>query len=92
MGNTVSSYAALVEMYMRLYPAAIAKGVSTIKVSYSRWNNRKMHANEFFLIDVLKGRLGFALTIDKVVQTVVLLRLEPILSGLEPRSSWLVMT
>jgi hypothetical protein len=77
VGNIVPSYKALVEMYMRSYPAAIAKGVSTIMVFYSRWNNQKMHANKL-LTDVLKGRLGFALTIDKVVQTAVLLRLEPV--------------
>lgn len=58
MGSTVTSYEALVEMHMRAYPAAIAKGVSTIMVSYSRWNNQKMHANKL-LTDVLKGRLGF---------------------------------
>lgn len=47
MGNTVTSYEALVDMHMRAYPAAIAKGVSTIMVSYSGWNNQKMHANKF---------------------------------------------
>jgi hypothetical protein len=92
MGNTIPSYEALVEVHMRSYPAAIAKGVSTIKVFYSRWNNQKIHANKFFFTNILRGRLGFALTIDKVVQTVVLLRLEPVLLGLEPWSSWLVMT
>ena len=79
MGNIVPSYKALVEMHMRSYPTAIAKGVSTIMVSYSRWNNQKMHANKL-LTDVLKGRLGFDSTIDKVVQTALLLRLEPVLS------------
>jgi beta-glucosidase len=59
MDNTVTSYEALVEVHMRAYPAAIAKGVLTIMVSYSSWNNQKMHANKFLLTDVLKGRLGF---------------------------------
>ncbi|KAG0558919.1 hypothetical protein KC19_10G064500 [Ceratodon purpureus] len=59
MGNTVVNYETLVKTHMRAYPTAIAKGVSTIMVSYSSWNNQKMHANKFLLTDVLKGRLGF---------------------------------
>lgn len=59
MGNAIMNYDTLVKTHMRAYPDAIAKGVSTIMVSYSSWNKQKMHANKFLLTDVLKGRLGF---------------------------------
>ena len=58
-GNTVVSYEELVNIHMKAYPAAIARGVCTIMVSYSSWNGVKMHANKFLLTDVLKGQLGF---------------------------------
>ncbi|KAG0599955.1 hypothetical protein M758_12G190900 [Ceratodon purpureus] len=58
-GNTVVSYEELVNIHMKAYPDAIARGVSTIMASYNSWNGVKMHANKFLLTDVLKGQLGF---------------------------------
>lgn len=58
-GNTIIDYEGLVNIHMKAYPAAIAKGVSTIMASYSSWNGVKMHANKRLLTDVLKGELGF---------------------------------
>lgn len=57
--NTVISFEGLVNIHMKPYFDAIAKGVSTIMVSYSSWNGVKMHANKFLLTDILKGSLGF---------------------------------
>lgn len=57
--NTMISYNGLVDIHMKPYIKAIARGVSTIMVSYSSWNGVKMHANRFLLTDVLKGQLGF---------------------------------
>ncbi|KAG0582112.1 hypothetical protein KC19_3G035200 [Ceratodon purpureus] len=57
--NTVISFQGLVNIHMRAYFDAVAKGVSTIMVSYSSWNGIKMHANRFLLTDILKGHLGF---------------------------------
>lgn len=57
--NTVIDYDGLVNIHMKAYPDAIAKGVSTVMASYSSWNGIKMHANRFLLTDVLKGQLGF---------------------------------
>jgi len=57
--NTVISYKGLVDIHMKAYFSAVARGVSTIMVSYSSWNGEKMHANRFLLTDVLKGQLGF---------------------------------
>jgi len=57
--NTVISYKRLVNTHMAPYFDAIAKGVSTIMVSYSSWNGVKMHANRFLISHVLKKQLGF---------------------------------
>lgn len=58
-GNTEVSYKELVDIHMKAYPHAIARGVATIMASYNSWNGFKMHANKFLLTDVLKGQLGF---------------------------------
>ena len=57
--NTVISYSGLVKIHMAPYFDAIAKGVSTIMISYSSWNGMKMHANRFLISEVLKKQLGF---------------------------------
>jgi len=57
--NTVIDYKGLVNIHMTPYFDAIAKGVSTIMVSYSSWNGLKMHANRFLVSEVLKKQLGF---------------------------------
>lgn len=41
------------------YQAAVAAGARNIMVSYSSWNDLKMHAHKYLLTDVLKGELGF---------------------------------
>ena len=57
--NTITSFKSLVDIHMVPYFDAIAKGVSTIMISYSSWNGRKMHANRFLISHVLKKQLGF---------------------------------
>jgi hypothetical protein len=57
--NTVINYKGLINIHMTPYFDAIAKGVSTIMVSYSSWNGMKMHANRFLISHVLKKQLGF---------------------------------
>eukprot|EP00253_Pinus_taeda_P027491 PITA_27491 len=57
--NTVISYKGLVKIHMAPYFDAIARGVSTIMISYSSWNGLKMHANHFLISQVLKKQLGF---------------------------------
>ncbi|KAL3687101.1 hypothetical protein R1sor_013410 [Riccia sorocarpa] len=57
--NTILSFEDLVKIHMVPYFDAIAKGVSTIMISYSSWNGVKMHANRFLITDVLKGKLRF---------------------------------
>jgi beta-glucosidase len=58
-GNTVCDEAALREVFLVPYVAAVKAGVGSIMVSYSSWNGTKMHANKYLLTDVLKGELGF---------------------------------
>jgi beta-glucosidase len=58
-GNTVCDEATLRKLYLPPYAAAVKAGAKAIMVSFSSWNGKKMHANQFLLTDVLKGELGF---------------------------------
>lgn len=57
--NTVINYKGLVKIDMAPYFDAIAKGVSTVMISYSSWNGVKMHTNKFLISTVLKRQLRF---------------------------------
>jgi beta-glucosidase len=41
------------------YSAAIEAGARSVMVSYSSWGGKKMHAQRYLIMDVLKGELGF---------------------------------
>jgi beta-glucosidase len=58
-GDTEVSEGTLIQVHAPGYVSAIDAGVMTVMVSYSSWQQRKMHANASLLTDVLKGRLGF---------------------------------
>jgi beta-glucosidase len=58
-GDTLCDEAALRNLYLPPYRAALKAGVGSIMVSYSSWNGKKMSANKYLLTDVLKGELGF---------------------------------
>lgn len=58
-GNTECDEATLRKIHLPGYIAAVKSGVSTIMVSYSSWNGKKMHGNKYLLTDVLKNELGF---------------------------------
>jgi beta-glucosidase len=58
-GDTVVSEAQLSEVHGAGYPAAIKAGALIVMASYNSWNGVKLHANQYLLTDVLKGRLGF---------------------------------
>ncbi|KAK4370655.1 hypothetical protein RND71_010130 [Anisodus tanguticus] len=73
--NTVISVNGLFNIHMPAYIDSIAKGVSTIMVSYSSWNGMKMHANRALITGFLKGKLkfrGFVISdweaIDKITE------------------------
>ncbi|KAL3701555.1 hypothetical protein R1sor_019577 [Riccia sorocarpa] len=57
--NTVIDYQGLVKIHMAPYFDAIAKGVSTVMISFSSWNGVKMHANKFLVTEILKNHLQF---------------------------------
>jgi len=60
--NTLISYRGLLNIHMPAYHDSILKGVSTVMVSYSSWNGKKMHANHFLVTDYLKNKLKFRVT------------------------------
>ncbi|KAL6276687.1 hypothetical protein ACE6H2_020288 [Prunus campanulata] len=57
--NTVIDMHGLMSIHMPAYYHSIIKGVSTIMVSYSSWNGKKMHANRKLVTRFLKDTLKF---------------------------------
>lgn len=57
--NTVIDWHGLLSIHMPAYYNAIIDGVSTVMVSYSSWNNVKMHANYDLVTGFLKNTLKF---------------------------------
>ncbi|KAG8391045.1 hypothetical protein BUALT_Bualt01G0147100 [Buddleja alternifolia] len=57
--NTLTDMHGLLSIHMPAYYDAIIKGVSTVMVSYSSWNGKKMHANRELITGFLKGTLNF---------------------------------
>ncbi|WCJ41573.1 Glycosyl hydrolase family protein [Euphorbia peplus] len=57
--NTRSDYHTLLSIHLPGYTNAVIKGVSTIMVSYSSWNGRKMHSNHKLVTGLLKKTLRF---------------------------------
>ncbi|XP_030504221.2 uncharacterized protein LOC115719357 [Cannabis sativa] len=57
--NTVISSNGLFSIHMPAYYNSIIKGVSTVMVSYSSWNGKKMHANRELVTGFLKKQLRF---------------------------------
>ncbi|KAM0953420.1 putative glucan 1,3-beta-glucosidase [Dioscorea sansibarensis] len=58
-GNTVCTFDELERIHISPYLDCLAQGVSTVMVSYSKWNGSPLHANRFLVSDILKGKLGF---------------------------------
>jgi beta-glucosidase len=52
--------AAVRQIHLPPYRAAVDAGVGSIMPSYSSWNGQKMSGNRYLLTDVLKGELDFA--------------------------------
>ncbi|XP_020210597.1 uncharacterized protein LOC109795486 [Cajanus cajan] len=57
--NTIISYNGLLRIHMPAYYDSIIKGVSTVMISYSSWNGKKMHANHKLVTGYLKNKLHF---------------------------------
>lgn len=51
--------ATLREIHLPPYIDAVENGAQSIMISYSSWNELKMHAEQYLITEVLKGELGF---------------------------------
>ena len=51
---------AIRDLFLPPYRAAVEHGAMSIMPSYSSWNGTKMHAQTYWLTDVLKGELAFS--------------------------------
>lgn len=59
-GVTSVDEATLRTVHLPPYEAAIENGALSIMISFSSWQDTKMHAENYLINDVLKGELGFA--------------------------------
>jgi beta-glucosidase len=59
-GVTEVDEATLRAVHLPPYKAAVDAGALSIMVSFSSWQDTKMHAQKYLLTDVLKGELGFS--------------------------------
>ncbi|XP_062082843.1 uncharacterized protein LOC133789127 [Humulus lupulus] len=57
--NTMINRHGLLSIHMAGYYNSIIKGVSTVMISYSSWNGKKMHANQELITGFLKNTLRF---------------------------------
>jgi beta-glucosidase len=57
--NTVINEEGLMNIHMPAYLNAMRMGVSTVMISYSSWNGKKMHENGDLINGHLKGKLNF---------------------------------
>jgi beta-glucosidase len=58
-GNMLYDEPAIRELFLPPYQAAVENGVMSVMISFSSWNGTKMHAQKYWITDVLKGELGF---------------------------------
>ncbi|QRP44900.1 glycoside hydrolase family 3 protein [Amycolatopsis sp. FDAARGOS 1241] len=58
-GNTQLSEQELRQIHLPPFKEAVQRGVGSVMVSYSSWNDVKLHANSYLITDVLKKELGF---------------------------------
>ncbi len=50
---------AIRKLFLPPYQSAVKNGAMSVMVSFSSWNRVKMHAQKYWIADVLKGELGF---------------------------------
>jgi beta-glucosidase len=58
-GVMIATEEELREKYLPPYQASVEAGALSIMISFSSWNDTKMHAEKYLISDVLKGELGF---------------------------------
>jgi beta-glucosidase len=47
------------DLFLPPYQAALDSGAKSVMISFSSWNGTKMHAQKYWISDVLEGELGF---------------------------------
>ncbi|KAL0337104.1 UNVERIFIED_CONTAM: Beta-glucosidase BoGH3B [Sesamum calycinum] len=57
--NTIATWGQLLRLHMPAYYDSVIKGVSTIMISYSSWNGKKMHVNRDLITGFLKKTQRF---------------------------------
>jgi beta-glucosidase len=58
-GDMLLDEQAVRRLFLQPYQTAVELGAISVMPSYSSWNGIKMHAQQYWLTDVLKGELGF---------------------------------
>ncbi|MBN1303064.1 MAG: glycoside hydrolase family 3 C-terminal domain-containing protein [Anaerolineales bacterium] len=58
-GDMTYDEAAVRELFLPPYQAAVNAGAISVMASFSSWDGVKMHAHKYLITDVLKGELGF---------------------------------
>lgn len=58
-GDMQVDEATIRQLFLPPYQAAVEGGAQSIMISFSSWNGVKMHAQKYWITDVLKGELGF---------------------------------
>jgi beta-glucosidase len=58
-GVTEVDEATLRAVHLPPYVAAVDRGAESVMISYSSWNDTKMHAENYLITEVLKSELGF---------------------------------
>lgn len=51
--------ASIRNLFLPPYRAAVDNGAKSVMISFSSWNGTKMHAQKYWITDVLKGELDF---------------------------------
>lgn len=65
--NTIIDWEGLLKIHMPAYVDTIKKGVSTVMISFSSWNGKKMHNNYDLITKYLKDTLGFKVLIFSLI-------------------------
>lgn len=58
-GDMQLDEAAIRELLLPPYAAAVDAGALSVMASFNSWNGEKVHGSEFLITDLLKGELGF---------------------------------
>lgn len=58
-GDMLFDESSIRNLFLPPYQSAVENGAMNVMISFSSWNGTKMHAQEYWITDVLKGELGF---------------------------------